>query len=126
MEKLDRRKFPRVKIFNPISYDCVDKDGILLDRNMGIALDISQNGILLETASIIESKNIFLLFVDLEDALIKIIGRVIFSVKKKDGKFKTGINFNSSQEENIQFAKKIIQAYHYHKPGIVFETAARV
>ena len=124
MEKLDRRKFPRVKIFNPIAYDCVDKDGILLDQNMGIALDISQNGILLETAKKIESKNIFLLFVDLEDKLIKIIGRVIFSVKKKDGKFKTGINFNSSHEENIQFAKKIIQAYHYYKPDIVFETRA--
>jgi hypothetical protein len=63
MEKLDRRKFPRVKIFNPISYDCVDKEGIRLDQNMGIALDISQNGILLETAKKIESKNIFLLFV---------------------------------------------------------------
>jgi c-di-GMP-binding flagellar brake protein YcgR len=126
MEKLDRRKFPRVKIFNPICYDCVDKDGILFDKNMGIALDISQNGILLETAKRIESKNIFLLFVDLEDELIKIIGRVIFSVKKKDGKFKTGINFNSSDEENIQFAKKIIQAYHYHKSDIVLETTARV
>jgi hypothetical protein len=108
MEKLDRRKFPRVKIFNPISYDCVDKEGILLDQNMGIALDISQNGIL----------------VDLEDKLIKIIARVIFSVKKKDGKFKTGINFDGSSDQNMQFAKKIIQAYHYYKPDIVLETSA--
>ena len=122
MEKLDRRKFPRVKIFNPIAYDCVDKEGILFDQNMGIAQDISQNGILLETAKQIKSKHIFLLFVDLEDNLIKIIGRVIFSVKKKDGKFKTGINFNGDSDENIQFAKKIIQAYHYHKPNIVQET----
>jgi c-di-GMP-binding flagellar brake protein YcgR len=124
MEKLDRRKFPRVKIFNPISYDCVDKDGILFDQNMGIAQDISQNGILLETAKKIESKHIFLLFIDLEDNLIKIIGRVIFSVKKKDGKFKTGINFNGSSDENIRFAKKIIRAYHYYKPDIVHETRA--
>ena len=124
MEKLDRRKFPRVKIFNPISYDCVDKEGILFDQNMGIALDISQNGILLETAKRIESKHIFLLFVDLDDNLLKIIGRVIFSVKKKDGKFKTGINFNNDHEENIQFAKQIIQAYHHYKPDIVVETRA--
>ena len=124
MEKLDRRKFPRVKIFNPISYDCVDKEGILFDQNMGIALDISQNGILLETAKRIESKHIFLLFVDLDDNLLKIIGRVIFSVKKKDGKFKTGINFNNDHEENLQFAKKIIQAYHHYKPDFVVETRA--
>jgi hypothetical protein len=124
MEKLDRRKFPRMKICNPISYDCVDKEGILLDQNMGIALDISQNGILLETAKIIDSKYIFLLFVDLEDNLIKIVGRVIFSVKKKDGKFKTGINFDGNAEENSEFATKIIQAYHHHKSDIVFETRA--
>ena len=124
MEKLDRRKFPRVKIFNPISYDCMDKEGILIDQKMGIALDISQNGILLETANIIQSKHIFLLFVDLEDTLIKIVGRVIFSVKKKDGKFKTGINFNGSPDENIHFATNLIQAYHYYKPDIVLETSA--
>ena len=47
MEKVDRRKFPRVKVFNPVHYDCVDKDGNLLVQNMGLALDISQNGILL-------------------------------------------------------------------------------
>jgi c-di-GMP-binding flagellar brake protein YcgR len=124
MEKLDRRKFPRVKIFTQISYDCMDKEGILIDQNMGIALDISHNGILLETAKMIESKHIFLLFVDLEDTLIKIIGRVIFSVKKKDGKFKTGINFNGSPEENVQFAKNLIQAYHYYKPDMVLQTSA--
>jgi hypothetical protein len=49
---------------------------------------------------------------------------VIFSVKKKDGKFKTGINFNGSPEENIHFAKNLIQAYHYNKPDIVLETSA--
>ena len=124
MKKLDRRKFPRVKIFNPISYDCVDKEGVLFDQNMGIALDISQNGILLETANAIESKNIFLLFADIDDNLIKIIGQVIFSVKKKDGKFKTGINFNGSAEENVQFAQKIIQAYHHYKPDMFLETRA--
>ncbi len=126
MEKVDRRKFPRVKIFNPIFYDCVDKDGNLLDQSMGIALDISQNGILLETAHILESKNIYLLFVDLENELIRITGRVIFSVKKKDGKFKAGINFQGAHEENIQFAKKIVQAYHYQKTDFTLETSAQL
>jgi c-di-GMP-binding flagellar brake protein YcgR len=126
MEKVDRRKFPRVKIFNPISYDCVDKDGNLLDQNMGLALDISQNGILLETAHILKSKNIYLLFVDVDNELTRITARVVFSVKKKDGKFKTGINFQGTQEENIQFAKKIVQAYHHQKTDFVLETSAQL
>ena len=126
MEKVDRRKFPRVKVFNPVHYDCVDKDGNLLDQNMGLALDLSQNGILLETAQRIESKNIYLLFVDVDNELTRIAARVVFSVKKKDGKYKTGINFQGAHEENIKFAKKIVQAYHHQKTDFVLETSAQL
>ena len=115
MKKLDRRKFPRIKICNPISYDSVDQSGIQLDQNMGIALDISQNAILLETAQMIQSKYIYLIFVDMENNLIRIAARVIFSVKNKKGNFKSGINFQGSQEENIRFAKKVIKAYQHQK-----------
>ncbi|MGD8961217.1 MAG: PilZ domain-containing protein, partial [Desulfobacterales bacterium] len=85
MKKLDRRKFPRIKVCNPVAYDFMDKNGVLCEQNMGIALDISQNGILLETAQMIQQKNIYLVFVDLEDSMTRIIGRVVFSVKNKDG-----------------------------------------
>lgn len=115
MKKLDRRKFPRIKICNPISYDSVNQNGIQLDQNMGIAKDISLNGILLETAQKIQSKYIYLIFVDMENNLIRIAARVIFSVKNKEGNFKSGINFQGSQEENSRFAKKVIQAYQDQK-----------
>jgi c-di-GMP-binding flagellar brake protein YcgR len=115
MKKLDRRKFPRIKICNPISYDSVNQNGIQLDQNMGIAKDISLNGILLETAQKIQSKYIYLVFVDMENNLIRIAARVVFSVKNKEGNFKSGINFQGSQEENSRFAKKVIQAYQDQK-----------
>jgi c-di-GMP-binding flagellar brake protein YcgR len=126
MKKKDRRKYPRVKIYNPISYDSVDEKGKRIDQNMGIALDISQNGILIETPQIIESKYILLLFVNLENKLIEILGKVVFSVKKINGKFKTGINFEGDQEENIQFAKNIVQSYHYQKSDTVRISGAKV
>lgn len=126
MEKVDRRKFPRVKVFNPVHFDCLDKDGNLLDQNMGLALDISQNGILLETAHRIESKNIYLLFLDMDNEMTRITARVVFSVKKKDGKFKAGINFQGTHTENMQFAKKIVQAYHHQKTDFVLETSAQL
>lgn len=120
MQKKNRRKHPRIKICNPISYDSVDLEGNLLDQNMAIALDVSQNGILLETPQKIESKTISLLFVDLENELIEIPGTVVFSIKKKDMRFKSGINFQGTREENIAFAKKVIQAYHYQKSEPAF------
>jgi hypothetical protein len=116
MKKLDRRKFPRIKICNPISYDSVNQNGIQLDQNMGIAKDISMNGVLLETAQKIQSKYIYLIFVDTENNLTRIAARVVFSVKNKEGNFKSGINFQGSQEENGRFAKKVLQAYQDQKP----------
>ena len=124
MKKLDRRKFARIKICNPISYDSVNQNGIQLDQNMGIALDISQNGILLETAQSIQSKYIYLIFIDLENNLMRIAARVIFSVKNKKGTFKSGINFQGSQEENVRFAKKVIKAYHHQKSDLAVVNGA--
>jgi hypothetical protein len=62
--------------------------------------------------------------VDVDNELIRITARVVFSVKKKDGKYKAGINFQGAHEENIQFAKKIVQAYHHQKTDFVLETSA--
>jgi PilZ domain len=126
MKKKNRRKYPRIKICNPVSYDCIDPEGNLLDQNMAIALDVSQNGILLETHQKIESKTISLLFIDLENEFIEIPGTVVFSIKKKDMKFKSGINFQGTREENIHFAKMVIQAYHSQKSDPVFINGVQV
>ena len=126
MKKLDRRKFPRIKVCNPVAYDCMDKNGVLVDQNMGIALDISQNGILLETAQMIQQKDIYLVFVDLEDNMTRIIGRVVFSVKNKDGNYKSGINFQGDSDENIAFATRLIEAYREFESEPILINGARV
>ena len=126
MKKLDRRKFPRIKVCNPVAYDSMDKNGVLCEQNMGIALDISQNGILLETAQMIQQKNIYLVFVDLENSMTRIIGRVVFSVKNKDGNYKNGINFQGDSDENIAFATKLIEAYQQFESEPISLNGARV
>ena len=126
MKKLDRRKFPRIKVCNPVAYDSLDKNGVLVDQNMGIALDISQNGILLETAEMIQQKDIYLVFVDVEDKMIRIVGKVVFSVKNKDGNFKNGINFQGSSDENTAFATKLIQAYQEYESEPILVNGTRM
>ena len=126
MKKLDRRKFPRIKVCNPVAYGSMDKNGVLCEQNMGIALDISQNGILLETAQMIQQKNIYLVFVDLEDRMTRIIGRVVFSVKNKDGNYKSGINFQGDSDENIAFATRLIEAYQQLESEPISINSARV
>ena len=66
MKKKDRRKNPRTDICNPISYFCMDKDGHILDQHTGVAFNISQSGIGIETGLKIESDYILLNFIDLQ------------------------------------------------------------
>lgn len=115
MEKTNRRRYPRVDVYSSISYVCIDNDGHLIDQNMGVALNISQSGILLETSRPIESDFISLMFVDLEENLAEIRGEVAYSTPNESGLYNNGIHFKGKQKENIAFAKSLIRAYHYRK-----------
>ena len=119
MEKPDRRKYPRVDVYSSISYVCIDIDGKLIDQNMGVALNISQSGILLETGRPIESNIVSLMFVDLEEKLAEIRGEVAYSKQKESGMYFNGIHFKGNHEENIQFAERLVRAYHYRKSDFV-------
>jgi c-di-GMP-binding flagellar brake protein YcgR len=119
MGKTDRRTYPRVDVYSSISYVCIDMDGNLIDQNMGVALNISQSGILLETGRPIKSIIISLMFVDLEENLAEIRGEVAYSKLNESGMYFNGIHFKGSHEENIQFAEKLIRAYHYRKSDFV-------
>ena len=60
MSAQERRKHPRVKVYYPISYVCTDGNGCVVQQNMGVALNISQNGILIEKADRVFYKHITL------------------------------------------------------------------
>jgi len=109
----EKRKHPRIKIYHPISFVGMDEDGNIIEQHMGVALDISQGGILVESLQEVESVLLALSAVDSNNEFIEIKGEVAYSNMHPTGKFRTGIRFQSSPAENIQFAKRIVRAYHY-------------
>ena len=115
MGKLDKRKYPLIKIYHPISYIGLDENQHIVEQQMGVALDINQNGILIETACITESKQLIVMAVDHKNKLIEIKGKVICSKLVKTQKYKTGVSFQGPRTENLGFAKKIIKAFYYQK-----------
>jgi hypothetical protein len=119
MYEVDRREYPRVQTRNLISYFSVDKEGNKLTQGMGRALDISQSGILLETARRIESEHMLLVFVDLENNLATIKGKIAYCKNSEPKKFRTGISFRGTDEENIEIVKKLLKLYHTRKNGPV-------
>ena len=119
MENIDRRKFPRVVVYSSISYVCVDDKGNLIDQHMGVALNISQTGLLLETGHQLDTNLISLMFVDLENNLAEIGGEIVYSRPTESVMYQNGIHFRGSHADNIEFAQKLIRAYHYRKSDLV-------
>ena len=80
---------------------------------MGIILDVSQNGILMETVEEVGSKYLSLMVSNQTGQLIEIEGKVAYCRKAGSGKFKTGITLQGTHEDNVRFVKELIRAYHY-------------
>jgi hypothetical protein len=125
MNKSERRKHPRVKIYYPISYTCTNEKGSIVQQNMGVALNISQGGILIETADSIFSKYISLTSVDLNGNAIKVKGKVAYCKKTASTKYRVGVCFDGSQAQNIHFVKALTRSYHYNKDEYINSSEAR-
>ena len=111
----EKRKHPRVQIYDPISYVVISSQGIHVGQNIGVARNVSLHGIKIESVCDIETKNILLAFVDIEQKLNEIPGKVIYSHKNKAGNFEIGISLQGKHKENIEFTKKLVRHYHYNK-----------
>jgi len=112
---MERRNYPRVKTCNLISYMAIRENGEISDLGMGRALDISQNGIFLETPRLLFSEYISLMSTDLDNNLIEIKGKVIYSGINRSGMVGNGIRLQGEHHENIQFATRLIKVFHIRK-----------
>ena len=91
------------------------ENGEISDIGMGRALNISQNGIFLETSRLVFSEYISIMSVDLDNNLIEIKGQVIYSGMNESGMVGNGIRLKGEHCENIQFATRLIKVFHVRK-----------
>jgi hypothetical protein len=112
---MERRIYPRVKTCNLISYLAISGNGEIADQGMGRALNISQNGIFLETSRLIFSEFVSLMSVDMDNHLIEIKGEVIHSGSSRSGMIGNGIRLQGERHENIRFATRLIKVFHIRK-----------
>ncbi|MGD9132991.1 MAG: hypothetical protein PVF78_05060 [Desulfobacterales bacterium] len=112
---MERRIYPRVKTCNLISYMAIRENGQITDLGMGRALNLSQNGIFLETSRLLFSEHISLMSIDLDNNLIETKGQIIYSELNGSGMVGNGIRLQGEHHENIQFATKLIKVFHFRK-----------
>ena len=107
----ERRHHPRIKALNLISYNCIDAAKNVVAQGMGRTLNVSEDGILLETHVLIDPKVTIELAIGLEDELINIKGSIIFSSPGQDEKYEAGIEFVETDDASIEILKKYIKVF---------------
>lgn len=120
----DHRQHTRVETCNLISFLSVDADGHVLRQGMGRALDVSQNGMLLESALPVDSEFVSLMSTDPENNLIEITARVAYSRRGRTGSFLTGVQFAGTGDDNVRFAANLIKTFHYRRKKSASSDAA--
>jgi predicted Zn finger-like uncharacterized protein len=109
----ERRKDQRVKTQNLISYFSFDEDGKMISHGLGIALDISKGGILLETTAAIKSGLIVLAATDRKKNLFEVKGELAYSKRASAGSYCSGIKFIGVKERVTQFITNLVKEYNY-------------
>ena len=115
MEKEERRKYPRVEIYTPISYLCKNSKGDLTEQNIGVVRNVSQAGIQIEAFQEIQSEFVTLIFLGSDRNQVKADGKVVYCRKGNSGQFSIGIKFQETAERNIWMIRALVRAYHYSK-----------
>ncbi len=111
----ERRKYPRVQIFDPISYLSLDSDGGMRQQNVAVVRNVSQTGIQIEAFLEIRSKKLSLMFFDLNKNQIEVKAKVVYCKRNESGQFSIGVHFIGNEAENLRFVKVLVKSYHYQK-----------
>lgn len=107
----DKRGNDRIASTNLISYVCTDQDNEAVENGMGRTLNVSESGILLETHKELDADLRILLSIGLEDNLIDIEGKVVYSQPDEKGKYNVGIKFTELDKETEQQLSEFIKAF---------------
>ena len=111
MSTNENRQHHRINSLNLISYSCIDATENVVAQGMGRTLNVSEDGILLETHVSINPEFTIELAIGLEDELVTIKGSIIFSTPGKDEKFEAGIEFVEIDDATIEILKKYIEVF---------------
>jgi len=117
-EIVRRRKHSRIKTQNLISYFSFDSNRKIISQGLGIALDISRSGILLETPDSIKSGFLLLTATDRFKKLVEVNGRLIYSKKASRGTYLCGVEFVGNDQRVKDFITNLIKEYNVEKNNL--------
>jgi hypothetical protein len=105
-----------------------DKTGKLISNGLGIALDVSRGGILLETPYPIETETglIVLAATDWGNHLYEVRGKLRHSKKISTGTYISGIEFIGIDARVTKFVTELIKEYKYRGYDLFIAVAKKI
>jgi hypothetical protein len=97
----DRRRFPRFNCSHLASYIRFDEEGRQCEEEKVRTLDISPDGLRLQTYSNLSVEEVLDLTVAIKERLFNARGKVIRCQPSTDGRFNVGVAFMELDEDNF-------------------------
>jgi hypothetical protein len=104
---IERRKHPRTKIHCRVFFECSDAYGQEVSQDMGVALDISKKGMLLETGVPIHASTIKVMVPVKGKDVMEVMGNIIYSIPMPDNRYRTGIIFHEAVDDLAGLVKAL-------------------
>jgi hypothetical protein len=106
----EHRHSLRKKSLHLLDYLIIDQNGLQTTYSMGRTLDVSENGLKLETTQEISKGDTLLITIGIEDELIELRGEVVHT-ETLDKRYIGGIEFQDISPEGRRIFKKYTEAF---------------
>ena len=110
----EKRKFIRLDSLHLLDYIVLDRERSKGQYSMGRTLDVSVNGIRMETVYPLSAENTLEITVGLEEDLIDLEGRITYC-KKEDARYVSGIEFIKMSAEGRRVFRRYTEAFRKHQ-----------
>ena len=107
---MERRQQPRKSLKSQVYFICVSADGRESAQDIGVARDVSKGGMMIETTTPINTTEIRIIASAPNKKQIEAMGGVIYSMEISEGKYSTGIYFQSDAQEAAAFVEQLMLA----------------
>ncbi len=114
MARRDQRKFIRYDSLHLLDYIILDDQDRTTTYSMGRTIDVSIDGIKLETHIPITTNSKLLITIGLEDDLIELEGRATHEAKD-NGRYTSGVSFLRISKDGRRILTKYVEAFHQRK-----------
>jgi hypothetical protein len=114
MKQREQRKFIRYDSLHLLDYLVLDEDGLAGAYSMGRTIDVSVDGIKLETISPLQADTRLMITVGLEDDLIELEGRTTHA-SPHAGRFVSGVTFLKITKDGRRIFSKYVDAFRKRK-----------